>query len=90
VPASTATSRVARSRDRLTRALGRPWILVALVFLMAFGLYSFTTLVFQANVLVSTTRETLGLDPIVVRYHPFVGKPVDFDLGDGRAPRAPP
>jgi hypothetical protein len=29
-------------RPRLTRALGRPWIVAALVFLMAFGLYGFT------------------------------------------------
>lgn len=39
-------------------------------------------LVFQANVLASTTKESLGGSPTVIHYRPFVGKPVAFDLND--------
>lgn len=38
--------------------------------------------VFQANVLWSTTRESLGLSPIVVRYQPFTGQSAAIDLAD--------
>lgn len=39
-------------------------------------------LVFQANVLWSTTRESLGLSPIVVHYEPYTGQPASIDLND--------
>ena len=39
-------------------------------------------LVFQANVLWSTTRESLGLSPIVVHYEPYTGQAASIDLND--------
>jgi Dolichyl-phosphate-mannose-protein mannosyltransferase len=42
-------------------------------------------LVFQANVLVSTTKESLGASPTVVHYRPYLGKAVAFDLNDAEA-----
>jgi hypothetical protein len=42
-------------------------------------------IVFQANVLWSTTRETLGASAIVVRYEPFTGQAAAIDLTDAEA-----